>query len=107
MRAAPAARSPRDVVGPTVIRRRAGVEPRPYEGLAEHGEVGGGRRKGSSRTPPPTAGGKPPVCRVIYCEIITRPGRGWRNVVRLAETVTAGRRGRRPLRGGCGSGVDA
>ena len=40
-----------------------------------------------------------PVCRVIYCEIITRPGRGWRNVVRLAETVTAGRRGRRPLQG--------
>ena len=33
MRAAPAARSPCDVVGPTVIRRRAGVEPRPYGGV--------------------------------------------------------------------------
>ena len=30
------------------------------------------------------------------------PGRGGRNAVRLAKTVTAGRRGRRPLQGGCG-----
>ena len=30
------------------------------------------------------------------------PGRGWRNAVRPALTVTAGRRGRRPLQGGCG-----
>ena len=65
-----------------------------------HRGVGGGRRKGSSRTPSPTAGGKRHVCRVIYCEIIPRPG--WRNVVRLAETVAAGRRGRRPLQGWCG-----
>ena len=65
-----------------------------------HRGVGGGRRKGSSRTPSPTAGGKRHVCRVIYCEIIPRPG--WRNAVRLAKTVTAGRRGRRPLQGGCG-----
>ena len=61
--------------------------------------AGGGRRKGSSRTPTPTAGGRRHVCRVIYCEIIPRPG--WRNVVRLAETVAAGRRGRRPLQGWC------
>ena len=40
--------------------------------------------------------------RQVYCEIIRRPGRGGRNAVRLAKTVTAGRRGRRPLRGGCG-----
>ena len=32
MRAAPAARSPRDLRTPAVIRRRAGVEPRPCEG---------------------------------------------------------------------------
>ena len=35
------------------------------------------------------------------------PGRGWRNSVRPAVTVTAGRRGRRPLQGGqhrCGLG---
>ena len=101
MRAAPAARSPRDVVGPTVIRRRAGVEPRPYEGLAERGEVRGDLRQGSSRTPTPTAGGKRTVCRIIYREIIPRPGGGWRNAVGLAKTVTAGRRGRRPLQGGC------
>ena len=30
------------------------------------------------------------------------PTRGWRNTVRPAETVAAGRRGRRPLQGGCG-----
>ena len=67
-----------------------------------HRGVGGGRRKGSSRTPTPTAGGKRAVRRRIYCEIITRPGRGWRNVVRPAVTAAAGRRGRRPLQGGCG-----
>ena len=99
LRAAPAARSPCDLQTPAVIRRRAGVEPRPYEGLEERGKVGGGRRQGSSRTPTPTAGGRRHVCRVIYCASIPRPG--WRNVVRLAETVAAGRRGRRPLRGGC------
>ena len=56
----------RTSITPVVNERRAGVEPRPYEGLAEHGEVGGGRRKGSSRTPSPTglvrrrgAGGEP------------------------------------------------
>ena len=99
MRAAPAARSPCDLQTPAVIRRRAGVEPRPYEGLEERGKVGGGRRQGSSRTPTPTAGGRRAVCRIIYRKIIPRPD-GW-NVVRLAETVAAGRRGRRPLRGGC------
>ena len=82
-----------------VIRRRAGMEPRPYEGLEERGKVGGGRRQGSSRTPTPTAGGRRAVCRIISRKIIPRPG--WWNVVRLAETVAAGRRGRRPLRGGC------
>ena len=102
LRAAPAARSPCDLRTPAVIPRRAGVEPRPYRGLAERGRVGGGRRKGSSRTPTPTAGGKRAVRRRIYCEIITRPGRGWRNVVRPAWAVRAGRRGRRPLQGGCG-----
>ena len=84
-----------------------GWNPAPTRGSEERGGAGGGRRKGSSRTPTPTAGGKPPVCRVIYCEIITRPGGGWRNVVRLAETVTAGRRGRRPLQGWCSSRVRA
>ena len=68
---------------------------------ARHRGAGGGRRKGSSRTPTPTAGGKRAVCRIICREIIPRPGRGWRNAVRLAKTVTAGRRGRRPLQGGC------
>ena len=66
---------------------------------ARHRGSGGGRRKGSSRTPTPTAGGKRAVRRGIYCDIIPRPGGGRRNAVRLAETVTAGRRGRRPLRG--------
>src|SRR5699024_2320575 len=60
--------------------------------------------KGSSRTPTPTAGGKRTACRGIYCEIIPRPGRGGRKAVGLADTVTEGRRGRRPLRGGCGGG---
>ena len=63
MRAAPAARSPCDLRTPAVIPRRAGVEPRPYGGLAERGKVGGGRRKGSSRTPTPMAGGKRAACR--------------------------------------------
>ena len=92
----------RTSITPVVNERRAGVEPRPCGGLAEHGEVGGGRRKGSSGTPTPTAGGRRAVRRGIYCEIITRPGEGRRNAVRPACTVTAGRRGRRPLQGGCG-----
>ena len=58
MRAAPAARSPCDAITLAVIRRRAGVEPRPYEGSAERGEVGGGRTFGLSRTPTPTGRGK-------------------------------------------------
>ena len=102
LRAAPAARSPCDLRTSAVIRRRAGMEPRPYRGLAERGKVGGGRTFGSSRTPTPTAGGKRAVCRVIYCDIITRPGGGRRNGVTPAVTMTAGRRGRRPLQGGCG-----
>ena len=61
--------------------------------------AGGGRRKGSSGTPTPTAGGRRPVCHVICCEIVRRPGWGWRNVARSAETTAAGRRGRRPLQG--------
>ena len=65
--------------------------------------AGGGRRKGSSRTPTPTAGGKRAVCHVIYCEVIPRPGGGRRNGVTPAVTAAAGRRGRRPLRGGCGN----
>ena len=113
MRAAlpPAARAapqpPRTAVTPVVNARRAGVEPRPYEGLEERGEVRGDLRQGSSRTPTPTAGGRRAAFRWIYCDIIPRLGRGRRNAVGLAKTVTAGRRGRRPLRGGCGSGVDA
>ena len=75
--------------------------PKPPAAYARRRGAGGGRRKGSSRTPTPTAGGKRAVCRIIYCEIIRRPGRGGRNAVRLAKTVTAGRRGRRPLQGGC------
>ena len=63
-------------VGFVVIRRRAGVEPRPYRELAERGRGGGGQRKGSSRTPTPTAGGKRHVCRIICREIIPRPGGG-------------------------------
>ncbi len=58
LRAAPAARSPCDAITLAVIRRRAGAEPRPYEGSAERGEVGGGRTFGSSRTPTPTGRGK-------------------------------------------------
>ena len=50
---------------------------------------------------PYRAGGKRTACRIIYREIIPRPGGGWRNAVGLAKTVTAGRRGRRPLQGGC------
>ena len=76
MRAAPAARSPCDAITPAVNERRAGVEPCPYERLAERGEVGGGRTFGSSRTPTPTAGGKRHVCRIICREIIPRPGGG-------------------------------
>ena len=72
MRAAPAARSPCDAITPVVNERRAGVEPCPYERLAERGEVGGGRTFGSSRTPTPTAGGRRHVCHVIYCEIVRR-----------------------------------
>ena len=53
-----AARSPCDAVGLAVDVRRAGAEPRPYEGSAERGEVGGGRTFGSSRTPTPTGRGK-------------------------------------------------
>ena len=45
----------------------------------------------SSRTPTPTEGGKRAACRRIYCDIIPRLGRGWRNVVTPAKTVTAGR----------------
>ena len=93
---------PRTAVTPVVNERRAGVEPRPYEGLEERDKVGGGRRKGSSGTPTPTAGGRRAVYHVIYCEIIRRPGGGGRNVARSAETAAAGRRGRRPLQGGCG-----
>ena len=37
-----------------VNERRVGMEPRPYEGLEERGEVRDGRKKGSSRTPTPT-----------------------------------------------------
>ena len=77
------------------------MEPRPYRGLEERGEVRGGRRKGSSGTPTPTAGGKRTVRRIICRESIPCPGEGRRNVVRLAKAVTAGRRGRRPLQGGC------
>ena len=54
LRAAPAARSPRDAVAPVVNERRAGMDPRPYRGLEERGEVGGGRTLGSSGTPTPT-----------------------------------------------------
>ena len=68
-----------------------------------HRGAGGERREGSSRTPTPTAGGEPPVCRVIYCEIISRSGGGRWNAVGSAETAAAGRRGRRPLQGGCGA----
>lgn len=68
LRAAPAARSPCDLQTPAVIRRRAGMEPRPYRGLVERGRVCGGRREGSSRTPTPTAGGKRAACRgIIGC----------------------------------------
>ena len=101
MRAAPAARSLTHLHNAGGERATGGVEPRPYEGLAEHGEVGGGRRKGSSRTPTPTAGGKRAVRRIICRESIPCPGEGRRNVVRPACTVRAGRRGRRPLQGWC------
>ena len=54
----PAARSRCDLRTSAVIRRRAGMEPRPYRGLAERGKVGGGRTFGLSRTPTPTGRGK-------------------------------------------------
>ena len=54
LRAAPAARSPCDLRTPAVIPRRAGMDPRPYRGLEERGEVGGGRTLGTSGTPTPT-----------------------------------------------------
>ena len=67
--------------------------------------AGGELRKGSSGTPTPTglvrrhgAGGHPGV----RAGVEPRPYRGRRNAVRLAVTVTAGRRGRRPLQGWCG-----
>ena len=75
--------------------------PRRPQPLRRRG-AGGELRKGSSRTPTPTAGGKRAVRRIICRESIPCPGEGRRNVVRLAKTVTAGRRGRRPLQGGCG-----
>ena len=74
--------------------------PKPPAAPALRRGAGGGRRKGSSRTPTPTAGGRRPVRHVIYRESI--PRLGWRNAVRLAKTMTAGRRGRRPLQGWCG-----
>ena len=68
LRAAPAARSPCDLRTPAVIRRRTGMEPRPYRGLVERGGVCGGRMEGSSRTPTPTACGKRAACRgIIGC----------------------------------------
>ena len=33
---------------------------------------------------PYRAGGKRTACRGIYCEVIPRPGGGWRNVIRQA-----------------------
>ena len=103
LRAAPLSRPQpvRTSITSVVNARRAGVEPRPYRGLEDRGEAGGGRRKGSPRTPTPTVGGKRAVCRGIYCDIIPRPGGGRRNAVGPAVTMTAGRRGRRPLQGGC------
>ena len=50
--------------------------PKPPAAYARRRGAGGGRRKGSSRTPTPTAGGRRPVCHVICCEIIRRPGGG-------------------------------
>ena len=73
--------------------------PKPPAAPTRRRGAGGGRRKGSSRTPTPTAGGKRAMCRIIYRETIPRPGGGRWNAVGSAEAVTAGRRGRRPLRG--------
>ena len=69
--------------------------------------AGGERRKGSSRTPTPTGlVRRHGVCGHpgVRAGVEPRPYGGWRNVVGLAMTVTAGRRGRRPLQGGCGTG---
>ena len=96
LRAAPAARSPRDTaITPVVNARRAGVEPRPYEGLAERGGAGVDCEGGTSRTPSPTgrvrrrgAGSNPASGRGR-----PHPYRGWRNAVTLAVD--------RPLQGGC------
>ena len=101
LRAAPAARSLTHLHNAGGERAPGGGGTPPLRGLAERGGAGGGRRKGSSRTPTPTAGGRRAVRRGIYCESIPCPGEGRRNVVRLACTVTAGRRGRRPLQGWC------
>ena len=53
---------------------------------------------------PPFAGGprRPQPARFADARSHPTPGGGRRNVVRPAETVTAGRRGRRPLRGSAG-----
>ena len=74
MRAAPAARSHCDAVGPAVDEGKGRRGRRPLQGWC--GDTGSA--------------------------VIPRPGGGRRNVVELAETVAAGRRGRRPLQGGCG-----
>ena len=76
--------------------------PTPGRGSAERSDAGGDRSSGTSRTPSPTG-------RLRQREVSdnTASGRGWnpaptggwRNTVGSAETVTAGRRGRRPLRG--------
>src|SRR5699024_2890337 len=63
--------------------------------------------EGSSRTPTPTGlVRRHGVCGHpgVRAGVEPRPYGGWRNVVGLAMTVTAGRRGRRPLQGGCGTG---
>ena len=58
MRAAPPPAASRTSITPVVNKSRAGGEPRPYRGLAEHGRVGGDRDGGTSRTPSPTGFGK-------------------------------------------------
>ena len=80
MRAAPAARSQCDLRTPAVIPLRAGVEPRPYRGLAEHGRVGGDRDGGTSRTPSPTGFGKAGPRAAEFTGYRTRRGGNSENV---------------------------
>ena len=84
---------------PMAARRSARNSPCAHK--AQEGVKGGTLAGGS-----PFAGGlsRPQPVRFTDAHSHPTPGGGRRNVVRPAETVTAGRRGRRPLQGGWETG---